>query len=1034
MAYPTLRAFILWTLLAVTAGPLARGDVVFFPGNSLAGWTVRGEDIWRLSEIPGGKERCYGVTSRMLGEEKTGRLVSPPFTLAAPIQRFLVAGADGTKTGRNDGDMNFIVLRSWPDGEELRRMRPPGTHIWQPAQWLVPELMGRKVCLELVDGNPRLRDDGFAWIGLGHYEQYTPELERPVETDALSGLNIDNNAKLGLCRSLPFLVSDPRGRGGKRVIDGETETLPVGATAKTLYLLGMINQGWDWGVAHWGEHPELNEKNARPDQTQIGVRIGDLELHYADGNVDTIPLVLGSTAWYYNNWVYGTSHGVKVGCREPIASRPDAKAAFKAAFKLAQAEENLGPHAQFYLAVKPRARRIESIVLRDNPEKRGRPMVTAVTLRGAEGGENLKPLGAWTVDEQDLEPRVDVAKPVDYQRAAKALADVLYMSEADLPASVALLPFPEDLDATRIRFLGGVKGDMLTNVWTANLQLIDEKFPADTGVFWESVPKIGPWYGGYNGFGTWAPVGVYWGENTAFARCSDHYATLALRLIHNDRRLTHFVDFVDHWLYFFRHDHDPANGPDNQALDLGQYPEGAYPNWAFVFSNPMGMPLPIDPVPGDQETGGHGATMVARWVAWRNLGAPRGDWLTAPRNNVFGKSRWDSTKDAAEFICWYLDYTGMDVLFTEGETTGWAAGGADAPLGLIPGRPADAKDMAAVRRFYANANMYEPYPTWVGQVALRCSADLAEAVGDTASAERWRAYAQRLRDGMLRLLRVGDHRKLMWRVSPNSVYPSLQDSLVQAWFAFYRDGYDPTTWDPQLTPITYNTLDRQLDQPYGHAPVLAMGYGQGWLTKAALLLDEMDDAGPLLWNIAKYSYDKNMDFVDEERGIDWRRWLYIIPEGTNILPDGRWYRIGDLSNGANEGPAMHALEICAGVDDTQPRALKIMPRVPDPLTGIEVANHFTLVPGGDGLKRARVAYTYHRDGRFTLKSDVALPSLAVRLGPFTEDGARAFADGGKFPKGAAVRSQASGHHGNGVAWWVWVSGMKDVRSVGITPK
>jgi hypothetical protein len=445
----------------------------------------------------------------------------------------------------------------------------------------------------------------------------------------------------------------------------------------------------------------------------------------------------------------------------------------------------------------------------------------------------------------------------------------------------------------------------------------------------------------------------------------------------------------------------------------------------------MGMPLRIDPVPGGQETCGHGATIVARWLAWRHLGAPAGDWLTAPREDVWGHSRWKATHDAAEFICWYMDYSGMDVMFSEGETTGWAAGPPDNPMSLMPERPADSSDMEAVRRFYANANMYEPYPTWVCCVALRCGAQMAEAMDKPELAGRWRAYAGRLERGMLRLLRVNDHNNPMWRVSPHSVYPSLQDSLVHAWFAFYYDGLDPATWEPHLTSVTRNTLERQLDQPYGHAPVLAMGYGQGWLTKSALVLDEMDDAGPLLWNIAKYSYDKNMDFVDEERGIDWRRWLYIIPEGTNILPDGRWFRIGDLSNGANQGPPLHAIEICAGVDDTVPEDLKVMPRVPEPLEGIEVSNHFTLVPEADGLTRARVSYRYERGGAFELTSDTPLPRLSVRLGPFGKEQAEARAVSGDLPDGVSARLQRSGTWRGDPAWWVWLEDFAGVTSLSL---
>ncbi len=1007
---------------------------LFFAEPSTNGWRIEDQGVWAVDPAPeqytGGQGTCLILRSNAGGEEKIGRAVSPPFIITEAFQEFVIAGADGTETGRNDGDMVYVRLLSHPDGAELRRERPPGIHILTPARWITADLIGREVVLEVVDQNPRIRPDGFAWIAIGDYRQRALETADPVRVEDLYGLPIDTNATAELCRSIPFLCAPPEGRGEtRRTMDGDAETIPVGAPADTLYLLGMINHGWDCGVAHWGEHPELSEM--RDDQVPIGTTIGTVEIHYADGAMDSVPLVTGATAWYYEFWVVGTSHNLGRGCREPIASRPDIKTLFDASFRLREDDRQQKPHNQYYLSIRPQPKPIESIVVRDNPARRGRPLVSAITLKTAAPSDGLRAFGKWTADRDDLAPHLDARNAGDVAAPAKALADALYMREEDLPDSVDLLPFPTDLDATEVRFLGGVEGDMLTNVWTANLALIAEKFPADTGVFWESVPEVGPWYGGYNGFGTWCPAGIYYGEDMAFARCTDHYATLALRLINNPTRLTRFVDYVDHWLYFYRHDHDPANGPPNDGLDLEAYPKDAQPNWSFVINSPLGMPMPIDPVPGGQETCGHGATVVARWLAWRHLGSPIGGWLDDPRPGVFGKSRWDSTFDAAEFICWYMDYTGMDVMFSEGETTGWAGGAPGTPGSLVPFAASEANTLEDIRRFYANSNMYEPYPTWVCCVGLRCSAAIAEATGKTDLAERWRQYAKRLEDGMYRLLRVGDHRTPMWRVSPHSVYPSLQDSLVHAWFAFYFDGYDPNRWDPMLTRVTRNTLQRQLNQPYGHAPVLAMGYGQGWLTKAALLLDEMDDAGPLLWNIAKYTYDKNMDFVDETRRIDWRRWLYIIPEGTNILEDGRWHRIGDLSNGANQGPPMHAIEICAGVDDTHPGDLRIMPRVPDPLTGIEVKNHFALLQGGG--ERARISYQFERTGRFVMESDVPLPRLSVRLGPFSKEAAERFTASATFLEKATVRTEVSGRYEGREAWWVWVENLSGVQTLRIAP-
>ena len=86
------------------------------------------------------------------------------------------------------------------------------------------------------------------------------------------------------------------------------------------------------------------------------------------------------------------------------------------------------------------------------------------------------------------------------------------------------------------------------------------------------------------------------------------------------------------------------------------------------------------------------------------------------------------------------------------------------------------------------------------------------------------------------------------------------------------EGLDPQRMDEDLTPITRHTLRRQLNQRYGDTPVLGMGYGIGWLTHSALVLDQMDNAGRLLVSIARYTYDKNMNYADSTRGIDWRKW------------------------------------------------------------------------------------------------------------------------------------------------------------------
>ena len=148
------------------------------------------------------------------------------------------------------------------------------------------------------------------------------------------------------------------------------------------------------------------------------------------------------------------------------------------------------------------------------------------------------------------------------------------------------------------------------------------------------------------------------------------------------------------------------------------------------------------------------------------------------------------------------------------------------------------------------------------------------------------------------------------------------------------------------------------------------------------------------------------------------------------MPDGRWYRICDLSNGANQGPAMNALEVCAGVDDIQDDRLRLMPRVPDPLKGIEVT-HFRVMTREAGRNvSAWIDYTYERGGRFAFQSDRLLPEMDVRFGPYvSRDEADRIAR--SLSSKGEVRVEESGRFRDEAAYWVWLEGLKNIQELQI---
>jgi hypothetical protein len=153
----------------------------------------------------------------------------------------------------------------------------------------------------------------------------------------------------------------------------------------------------------------------------------------------------------------------------------------------------------------------------------------------------------------------------------------------------------------------------------------------------------------------------------------------------------------------------------------------------------------------------------------------------------------------------------------------------------------------------------------------------------------------------------------------------------------------------------------------------AMGYGQGFVTQSALLLDRMHDATIMLDWAAKEIYDPRFG-------------SFITPEGVQIDPRGHfWYRAGDLGNGVQEAEIIKALRIMIGVDDTKPQRLRIYPRMPYGWNEMSVDQFPALVASQGKTEIAHMHYRLARTGRqmnLDISADRQLGAVAIRLGPF----------------------------------------------------
>ncbi|MDE3149272.1 MAG: hypothetical protein KGL37_07360, partial [Acidobacteriota bacterium] len=352
-------------------------------------------------------------------------------------------------------------------------------------------------------------------------------------------------------------------------------------------------------------------------------------------------------------------------------------------------------------------------------------------------------------------------------------------------------------------------------------------------------------------------------------------------------------------------------------------------------------------------------------------------WLRQPDRDEWLRARWPDVKAAGDWILWQFAHPGISgaangLLHTTGES--------------------------------ANGDGYSVYPDAVCMDALRALAQMAGSIGDTGSAQRWRERADKMQRAITAHYIVTDpNYGRVWTLDyANWTHKgSVLGPLI---FQADYQGFAPEDSIPEWRAVNAATYRRLIDsyKPFGFYGQ-AMGYGQGFVTQSALLLDRMRDATLMLDWTAKEIYDP-------------RYKCFIVPEGVQIDPTGRfWYRIGDLGNGVQEGEIVKALRIVLGVDDTHPGRLQLFPRMPYDWREIAVGRYPLVFASRGTLGTAFLNYRLRRSGNrmeLNVSSDKELGPVAVRLGPFAKQPeASSVRVNGKIPAGALVE-----HSGD--SWWI----------------
>jgi len=677
----------------------------------------------------------------------------------------------------------------------------------------------------------------------------------------------------------------------------------------------------------------------------VGDDLGKIRLDYSDGSSQDFPLILGESVWF--GQPFEQAQG-------PFPVDAQLREAFKQAIRLYPAAPV--DDGDYVAVIAPKSAPLERIEIVGNPAKKGSVAIAGITVETAPDGRipGATPIPANTftpefaryMREKPLREQ-GTGEPETKQRLA-ALSAALYNTESEYKGPV-VPRIPAGYAGPEVTFKGTVDAGILQNAFYANLQDMLDKVDAD-GVFHTSTKGALSWAGDPRSaggeFGTYREdVGVYY--NQAWSRDLGR-SLQELTELGFVGKAAHTADFALR---------SARTWSENPALTYRSSP--LPPHWSRIIDHPdFSLPL---------ENDGHGLISIFIYKLWQRM-PDRDAWLRA---------HWSDVKAAGDWIPWQFDHQEISgaakgVLYTTGESAGGKG--------------------------------YSVYPDTVCMDALFSLAEMADSIGEMKSAELWRSTAVKIRKAIPGRYLIDDPQYgRVWTLE-DAGWPNKSTVLGPIIFTADVKGFAPADQDPNWQGWNEAAYLRLVDtyKPMGFYG-WAMGYGQGFVTQAALLLDRMKDVTPMLDWAAREIYDPRIN-------------SFITPEGEQLDPTGKyWYSTGDLGNGVQEAEIVKVLRILVGVGDDEPQRVQIMPRMPIGWTEISIDKYPVLFEREGKTATALLHYTLTRaQGRMhlTISANRDLGPVDMRLGPFEDQPQASDVEvNGKHPLAPQIAK-------SGDSWWV----------------
>lgn len=644
-----------------------------------------------------------------------------------------------------------------------------------------------------------------------------------------------------------------------------TSSSSSGESVKYIYVVGGYHDPDNGATWPWGD-------TGYPISRFIGNNMGDIEIQYADGSKDTIPLVYGYTLWWYDNWRAAPLPFKGKGADETLSQLLQETLHVYGAY-------NGNPYCA--IRIKPdQTKALKDIVFVDNPEKEGKAVIHDVhvfdsepsgTIRGTSNGNAYK---IRATDEYFMSHTIDSTDPFP-ERISEAL-DTLCLGVATSSQDWLNAPeytYSDKYTGPKIYFTGTPYANIANGVIDFSLTDIATRAD-DTGFFGESLKYTEQYF--YGGIGTYTMGGAYYTR-----MYSRNKTMLVLNGYGYTDRAEHTLGYINRQLMYYPEHNLKIFGidiPGHFTMDIADPLNYKKTNFGLTKYN--------DPVKygkdnwnlANMEQDGHGMMMLSNWSVWKSNGSSK-QWV---------EDNWQYINEAATWIVWCfenadLTYCTNNVLYAESEgVVGW--------MGY---------------------SLYCNEPCYLGLLAY---IEMAEVAGKTEEAALWRECAEKFGQGILDFFTNEDG---TW----NFEYEG-KDRDPSLAYMRYLYGYDTADmnqdWLERAKKSYAGDLQEMLDKNDGYWGPWGVGYDHATILQSALLLDKMSDATILMNNLSKVCYDPDAPDV------------YGVAEAFAVDTKREYVRrVGDFENQIHTTEVLSVYLLSMGVSPvtSDNTTVKIMPRL-----------------------------------------------------------------------------------------------------------